>query len=53
MKIGFIESLKTIGDKTSKFDWKNSVRFVGKRTTVFDNPEVYKNDKNTDKRLSN
>lgn len=53
MKIGFIESLKTVGDKASKFDWKNQVRFVGKRTTVIENTEVLKKDKNVDKRLSN
>lgn len=36
MKIGFIESLKHIGEKTAKFDLKKSLRYVGKRTTVID-----------------
>lgn len=38
MKLGFVESLKTVGEKSAKYDWTKYMRQAGKRTTVIENP---------------
>lgn len=52
MKLGFVESLKNVGEKSAKYDWKKFMRSAGKRHTVIDNPNVLKKGNNTEKRTT-